>query len=145
MVEGTGIGAGTGSAPESALVSAPESAPVIGPAEARMVARRASIVDDPLDALMDITAMARVEPQGDEFYVSVIVRTGTPPDHRSAVFDHLETACNGSSRASRRQRDGTGPTAPITSPYRRPSGRGRRASATPAERWDRPVKSRAGL
>ncbi len=64
----------------------------IGPAEARMVARRASVVDDPLDALPGITATARVEPAGDEFYVSVIVRTGTPPDHRAAVFEHLEAA-----------------------------------------------------
>ncbi len=57
-----------------------------------MVARRASVVDDPLDALPGITATARVEPNGDEFYVSVIVRTGTPPDHRAAVFDHLEAS-----------------------------------------------------
>jgi hypothetical protein len=63
-----------------------------GSAEARMVARRASIVDDRLDALPGITATARVEPHGEELYVSIIIRTGTPPWVRQAVFAHLEWA-----------------------------------------------------
>jgi hypothetical protein len=84
VAEGTGIGASSGIGPDIG--------PGIGSAEARMVARRASVVNDPLDALPDITATARVEPRGEEFFVSVIVRTGTPPDHREAVFEHLEAA-----------------------------------------------------
>src|SRR5262245_60538162 len=61
-------------------------------AEERMVARRASIVDDPLEMLPGITATARVEPHGGDFFVAIIVRTGIPSEHRAAVFDHIEAA-----------------------------------------------------
>jgi hypothetical protein len=92
MAEGTGIGAGSGIGPDIGPDIGSGIGSGVGPAEARMVARRASVIDDPLDALPDITATVRVEPRGEEFFVSVIVRTGTPPDHRAAVFEHLEAA-----------------------------------------------------
>jgi hypothetical protein len=61
-------------------------------AEERMVARRASVVEDPLEMLPGITATARVEPHGEDFFVAIIVRTGIPQEHRAAVFEHIEAA-----------------------------------------------------